>query len=63
MRARFLDFLADDDGAVTADWVVLAAAICMSGMLALSIYTPALNAKAAEISTAIVRSADGIPGG
>jgi hypothetical protein len=46
--------LRDESGAVTVDWVVLTAAIMLMGAVALSVYRPALEAGASEISGSIV---------
>lgn len=59
MRRRFHDFLKDEDGAITVDWVVLTAAI-----VALNVYlmfTPirdALMGGADVINTAVNEAGD-----
>lgn len=49
MKRIFSDFLSDDDGAITVDFVVLTAAICTLGLLVLLIFTPGATALANDI--------------
>lgn len=44
----------DDSGAVSVDWVVLAAAIVIMGSTVISTIKPGLNKGSADISSAIV---------
>jgi len=48
------NFLADEDGAVTVDWVMLTAGIVLLGVLVLSGIRVALDSATSTIGTAIV---------
>jgi len=67
MLTRFKDFLEDEDGAVTVDWVVLTAAIVGLGVAAVDTVEEGINALASdiatEISTKIVDNGDDAGGG
>jgi Flp pilus assembly pilin Flp len=47
---RFVQFLDDETGAVTVDWVVLTAAIVGLGMIVMLAIRPAVSNLAAEIA-------------
>ncbi len=42
LKARFIEFKHNEDGAVTVDWVVLTAAVCGLAMIIVNILQPAL---------------------
>jgi len=45
--------LADEDGAVTVDWVVLTAVIVTLGIAVIALLTPALTSTTSEIAASI----------
>ncbi|MFQ5623382.1 MAG: Flp family type IVb pilin [Paracoccaceae bacterium] len=50
------DFLDDEDGAITADWVVLTAAISISGLIAATAIWGGTNGLSDQISTFVHNS-------
>lgn len=53
MMKRFEQFLKDEGGAVTVDWVVLTAAVVGLGVAAVDTVEEGINALASDIATAI----------
>lgn len=53
MRKRFEQFLKDEDGAVTVDWVVLTAAVVGLGVAAVDTVEQGINSLASDIAEAI----------
>ncbi len=49
-------FRADEEGAVTVDWVVLTAAVVGLGILALNLIRPAVSTASGSISTSLINS-------
>ena len=48
-----MNFIKDEDGAVTVDWVVLTAAIVGLGLLVMNAVRPAISGLASDISTEV----------
>ncbi|KRS18391.1 Flp family type IVb pilin [Roseovarius indicus] len=53
MKKRFEQFLKDEDGAATVDWVVLTAAVVGLGVAAVDTVEEGINALASDIATAV----------
>ncbi len=53
MWCRFADFIRNTDGAVTVDWVVLAAAVVGLGVTSVNVVRSGSNALAADIQTSL----------
>ena len=53
MLKRFENYLKDEDGAVTVDWVVLTAAVVGLGVAAVSTVEGGVTSLASEIANAI----------
>jgi hypothetical protein len=53
IRARLRRFLADEDGAVTADWVALTASVVLVGALAVHIVGQSMVDVSVEIAAAL----------
>lgn len=49
----FMNFIKDETGAVTVDWVVLTAAVVGLGLIVLAAVRPAVSGLAADIGTEI----------
>ncbi|WP_431300573.1 hypothetical protein [Tabrizicola sp. BL-A-41-H6] len=63
----FMNFIKDETGAVTVDWVVLTAAVVGLGLIVLAAVRPAVSTLATDIGTEItaagtaMKAADGTP--
>ena len=53
MKKRLEQFLKDEDGAATVDWVVLTAAVVGLGVAAVDTVEEGINALASDIATAV----------
>lgn len=53
MNTFFQNFLKDEDGAVTVDWVVLTAAVVALGIGAISAISSSVDTLATDISTSV----------
>ena len=53
MKKRFEQFLKDEGGAATVDWVVLTAAVVSLGVAAVDTVEEGINALASDIATAV----------
>ena len=53
MKKRLEQFLKDEDGAATVDWVVLTAAVVSLGVAAVDTVEEGINALASDIATAV----------
>ncbi|MBJ2151855.1 Flp family type IVb pilin [Paracoccus sp. IB05] len=51
-----MNFIKDEDGAVTVDWVVLTAAIVGLGLLVMSAIRPAISGLGAQIATEVTET-------
>lgn len=60
MITRFANFLKDEDGAATVDWVVLTAAVVGLGVAAVDTVGEGVNALASDIATTIANKTVGI---
>jgi Flp pilus assembly pilin Flp len=56
--SHFREFLNDETGAVTVDWVVITAAIAIFGVIALFFLQPAMSELASEIGDEIREAGD-----
>jgi Flp pilus assembly pilin Flp len=54
----FKGFLADEDGAVTADWVVLAAAVCLLSIPLLVSIKGSTETATTEIAADVIANSD-----
>jgi Flp pilus assembly pilin Flp len=53
-----MNFIKDEDGAVTVDWVVLTAAIVGLGLLVMQAVRPAISGLASDIATEVNATGD-----
>jgi Flp pilus assembly pilin Flp len=51
-------FLADEDGAVTADWVVLAAAVCLLSIPVLATIGNSTQTATSEVAADVITNSD-----
>ena len=54
MKNKFVDFINDEDGAITVDFVVLTAAICTLGLIVVGVFADDLVDLANEVAVAMV---------
>lgn len=56
--ANFREFLKDETGAVTVDWVVITSAIVMFGVIVLFLIQPAISEVTSEIALELLEAGD-----
>lgn len=59
--SRFNDFLVDDSGAVTVDWVVITSAVAIFGTLVLFLITPSVLEMGALIRDMVLKMVSYFP--